>query len=336
MQDFRATIAAHLSAFATCPEAEVRARARALVAPDATWHLSAPMGEARGSDAVVDGLLLPLRKAFRGCHRRDLLVIGGENRCAEGGRWLACLTHYVGTFVAPFCGLAPSGRLAFLRSGEFYRIDEGRITRAHLILDLVDLAAQSGAMPLPRDLGSEIVFPAPATQDGLCPVEGDGAESLDLVEAMLDDLHVYDPTTFESAGQTGADGHWAEDFFRYGPGGIGSTYRWEGFVSDHRRSFLAAFPDRKGGNHYCRIGDGAYAAVSGWPSMTMTHMGDYLGVPGTGKALTLRVMDFYRTAPGPSGRRRIAENWVCLDHVDLFAQMGVDVIARANALRAAG
>ena len=47
-------------------------------------------------------------------------------------------------------------------------------------------------------------------------------------------------------------------------------------------------------------------------------------------------MEFYRTAPGPSGRRRIAENWVCLDHVDLFAQMGIDLIARANALRAAG
>ena len=166
MQDFRATIAAHLSALTTCPEAEVRARARALVAPDATWHLSAPMGEARGPDAMVDGLFLPLREAFSGCHRRDLLVIGGENRCAEGGRWLACLTHYVGTFVAPFCGLAPSGRLAFLRSGEFYRIDEGRITRP------INQSLRSGRISPPRRApslnaarpGYEIVFPAPATR----------------------------------------------------------------------------------------------------------------------------------------------------------------------------
>jgi predicted ester cyclase len=70
---------------------------------------------------------------------------------------------------------------------------------------------------------------------------------------------------------------------------------------------------RKGGNHYCRIGDGDYAAVSGWPSMTMTHRGDYLGVPATGRALTLRVMDFYHCESA-----KIVENWVLLDLPDLL------------------
>jgi predicted ester cyclase len=74
------------------------------------------------------------------------------------------------------------------------------------------------------------------------------------------------------------------------------------------RQVLRAFPDRKGGNHYCQIGDGDYAAVSGWPSMTMTHQGEYLGMPATGRTLTLRVMDFYRCAGG-----RIMENWVLLE-----------------------
>ena len=110
-----------------------------------------------------------------------------------------------------------------------------------------------------------------------------------------------------------------------------SNYRWSGFVKDHREPFLIAFPDRIGGNHYCRIGDGDYAAVGGWPSMTMTHKGDYLGVPATGKALTLRVMDFYRCAGG-----RIMENWVLLDYLDLFQQMGVDLLARAAELPSSG
>ncbi len=56
--------------------------------------------------------------------------------------------------------------------------------------------------------------------------------------------------------------------------------------------------------------------------MTVTPLGDYLGVPDTGKALTLRVMDFYRCEDG-----RIAENWVLLDYGDLFAQMGRDILA---------
>jgi predicted ester cyclase len=65
--------------------------------------------------------------------------------------------------------------------------------------------------------------------------------------------------------------------------------------------------------------------------MTMTHGGDYLGVPATGKRLTLRVMDFYRCDWVADPRGRIAENWVLLDYVDLFGQMGVDLIARSAA-----
>lgn len=43
----------------------------------------------------------------------------------------------------------------------------------------------------------------------------------------------------------------------------------------HRASYLSAFPKRVGGEHFCQIGDGDYAAVSGWPSMTLTQQGDY-------------------------------------------------------------
>jgi predicted ester cyclase len=190
-----------------------------------------------------------------------------------------------------------------------------------VILDLPDLMRQAGRAPFPAALGAELTWPGPATHDGVCP-EGDGTASLDLVERMLSGLHAYDPETRASQGQTGEGGTWADDMLWWGPGGVGSNYRWEGFMRDHREPFLTAFPDRKGGNHYCRIGDGAYAAVSGWPSMTMTHRGPYLGLPATELPLTLRVMDFYRTAGG-----RIAENWVLLDYVDLFRQMGREILS---------
>jgi predicted ester cyclase len=58
--------------------------------------------------------------------------------------------------------------------------------------------------------------------------------------------------------------------------------------------------------------------------MTMTHRGDYLGTPATGRAMTCRVMDFWRVQDGT-----IRENWVLLDLIDLFAQMGVDLLAKA-------
>lgn len=288
---------------------------------DCAFYFSHPAN--RPTDAWAE-VYAPLRAALQHTRRRDEIFITGDNRRDVGGTWIASFTHYLGTFAAPLWGIAPSNRLVFLRAGEFYRIADGQIIEARIILDLPDLMRQAGRDPFGGLLGTEMLFPGPATHDGILP-PGDGTASLDLIEAMLGDLHVYDPKTGGSKGQTGADGYWAEDMLWYGPGGIGSNYRWEGFVKDHRAPFLAAFPDRKGGNHYARIGQGPYAAISGWPSMTMTHKGPYLGVEPTHRNLTLRVMDFYRCANG-----QIAENWVMLDYMDLFQQMGVDLIARAN------
>lgn len=311
-------------------DTELTRIAQKFIAPDSVWDIAHPVHRLEGRDAIVEGFIKPLRAAVSHVRRRDEIFIGGQNIRHEGGQWIASLTHYVGTFENALFGLLPSSRLGFLRSGEFYRVDDGKITKARIIIDLPDLARQAGRDPFEEKLGTEILFPGPATHDGICPTTGDGTASLDIVEGMLGDLHVYDPDTGASKGQTGGDGRWHDDMLWYGPGGIGSNYRWDGFVKDHRAAFLHAFPDRKGGNHYCRIGDGNYAAVSGWPSMTMTHRGAYLGVPASGKALTLRVMDFYR-CDFSHRAGKIMENWVCLDYGDLFHQMGVDLIARSNA-----
>lgn len=319
MTDFRRKIRDGLAGLA-----EGTAGAEDIIHVESVWDVAWPVNRRSGRDAICSDVIAPLRAAFDGLHRRDVLFLGGQNIRAEGGMWCACVTHYIGNFTAPLFGLAPSGKMAWLRSGEFYRIEEGQIVEAKIIFDLPDLMVQAGRMPLPS-LGTEITFPAPATQDGLLPSGGDAASSIAVVEGMLGDLHVYDPKTFGSDGQTGETGYWTENMLWYGPAGVGSNFQWSGFVKDHREPFLRAFPDRKGGNHYCRFGDSDYAAISGWPSMTMTHNGDYLGVPATGKALTLRVMDFYRIASG-----QIAENWVTLDYGDLFQQMGVDLIARSN------
>ncbi|MHA1548117.1 MAG: ester cyclase [Alphaproteobacteria bacterium] len=328
MNDFRSSSLTFLRGLMAVEEENLQSFARDGMTPDTVWDVAYPIEQLVGPEAVLEGFVLPLRRAIRHPRRRDEIFIGGANQRAQGGDWIAAVTHYVGNFTAPFVGISPSDRLAFLRSGEFYRIDNGLIAKARIIVDLPDLMRQTGRFPLPRMMGTEIQFPGPATHDGVLPANReDGAVSLGLVRAMLADLHAFDPDSFGSDAQTGAAGYWDADMLWYGPGGVGSNYRWGGFVKDHRAGFLTAFPDRKGGDHYCHIGDGNYAAVSGWPSMTMTHRGDYLGVPATNRQLTLRVMDFYRCATG-----KIAENWVLLDYVDLFRQMDVDLIARSEAL----
>jgi predicted ester cyclase len=327
MSDFRAVPYGLLNRMMSAPDTELRSLLTDCLTPDSTWDVAYPINRLEGIDAVLEGLVLPLRRALSHTRRRDEIFIGGSNRRGSG-EWAASITHYVGNFDAPLLGIVPNNRLVFLRSGEFYRIENGRIAEARLIVDFLDLLRQIDRFPLPRMLGTEMLFPGPATHDGVLPQGRErGDASLDVVEAMLADLTHYDPETFLSEGQTGQGGYWHEDMLWYGPGGIGANYRWSGFVKDHREPFLIAFPDRVGGNHYCRIGDGDYAAVGGWPSMTMTHKGDYLGVKATNKALTLRVMDFYRCADS-----RIMENWVLLDYLDLFDQMGVDLLANSSAL----
>ncbi len=325
MTDFRAETRGFLNRVIRAEASKAQAMLATGLTADSVWDIAHPVNRVVGPEAVWEHFVTPLRTALAHVYRREELFFGGQNIREPGGRWIASLTHYVGRFEAPLHGVLPHDRLVFLRSGEFYRVEEdGRISEAKIILDLPDLMRQAGRFPLPRMLGTEMLFPGPATHDGVLPTGGNGTESLDVVQGMLGDLHHYDPVTAASYKQTGEDGYWHDDMMWYGPGGIGSNYRWSGFVDHHRAAFLTAFPDRQGGNHYCRIGDGDYAAVSGWPSMTMTHKDDYLGVPATGKALTLRVMDFYHLVGG-----KILENWVCLDYGDLFAQMGVDIFVRS-------
>jgi hypothetical protein len=330
MTDFRATTLDRLRALAGAADADLPAALAEHCHPDVRWRVAHPVGEVHGTADIADAWFRPLRRAFPRLSRRDEIVIGGVSTTGSG-HWVATLGHVVGSFETPFLGVSASSKLAFLRVGEFYRIEDGRIAEAVILPDLLDLMRQSGRFPLPHQLGTEMLFPGPATHDGVLPAAPERTEAaLRLVEAMLTDLRAYDPETFESRGQSGPGGYWAEDMLWYGPAGIGSNFTYAGFQRDHRAPFLTAFPDRVGGNHFARFGDGDYVASGGWPSMTMTHRGPYLGQPATDLPLTLRVMDFWRCAGGA-----IAENWVLLDYLDLFAQMGRDLIAEAQGMKAA-
>lgn len=300
--------------------------------PDARWYLSAPMKECSDHNAIIAEYLLPLRRAFSHLHRRTELFLCGESRVKPGQTWVSTMGHLVGNFSGSLFGLAPNHHLAFVRFGEFYHLEDGKITEARILIDWVDLMRQAGCMPLTVSLGTEMPFPCPASHDGvrLTPASPEeSATTVELVESMIFSLTRFDPTTFESAGQTGKGGFWHENMLWYGPAGIGSNLSYEGFQKDHRIPFLNGFPDRIGGDHYSRFGCGPYACSGGWPSVRGTHNGDYLGVAATGKPIGMRVMDFWRAEEG-----QLIENWVFIDFVDLFAQMGVDLLERARHIQA--
>ncbi|MBO6957287.1 MAG: ester cyclase, partial [Rhizobiales bacterium] len=144
MTDFRANAHTFLNMLVRAPESVLTDLVHEHLAPDCNWELSHPINRLVGPDAVLDGFLRPLRNALTRVQRRDEIFIGGDNRREEGGQWVASVTHYLGNFDAPFLGIEPSHHLMFLRAGEFYRIDDGLITKARIILDIPDMIRQCG------------------------------------------------------------------------------------------------------------------------------------------------------------------------------------------------
>jgi hypothetical protein len=86
---------------------------------------------------------------------------------------------------------------------------------------------------------------------------------------MIAGLMQFDGKSLESMGMTR---FWTPQFQWYGPGGIGSARGHHNYEHVHQGPFLKAFPDRIGGNHKCRIGDGAFVASFGrWLDRPARH-----------------------------------------------------------------
>lgn len=294
---------------------------------DADWNGPHPINALSGGAGVLAGFWQPLATAMPDLERGFDICIAGR---FKDGDWVASTGHYTGTFTAPWLGIPPTGGVATLRYGEYLRFEDGRVREAYVILDLPDLLRQAGIPPFAFAMGTEDRVPGPATRDGVVLAPQDGAEtakSLALVEAMIAGLMQYDGRTLDSMGM---ERFWdVRRMMWYGPAGIGTCRGLKGFQDVHQRPFLAAFPDRKGGNHKCRIGEGAYVASTGWPSVRATHSGGgFLGLPPTGRPIGMRVMDFWRREGD-----LLLENWVFIDLIDLLLQMGIDVLGR---LREAG
>jgi predicted ester cyclase len=311
-----------LAAFHDAAASRQRALVAELVAHDAAWHVCRPIETCTGRD-VFDAYFAPLFDALPDLERQDDISIAGW----FGDRpWRASTGHYVGTFERAWLGIPPTRGAVTIRFGEFVRFDQDHIVEAYVLLDVLDVLRQAGRQPLPPSLGAADRVPGPITGDGVITQAVDASESrtsLDLVEAMIAGLMQYDGVHLASMGM---ERFWHPRMMWYGPCGIGTTRGLSGFQRYHQQPFLHAFPDRRGGNHKCRIAQGHYVASTGWPSVQATHQGaGWLGVPATGRRIGMRVMDFWRRDGDV-----LRENWVFIDLVDLLHQFGIDALALAG------
>jgi predicted ester cyclase len=308
-------------------EAEnVRRAMQDLIAPDAIVHMPHPLGDMTGPDALFDTCYAGLLTAMPDLERRDWIVMGGQTE--HGGNWVGCGGHYVGTFVAPWLDIPPTGHLAHMRFHEFYRFEGDKVVEIQTLWDIPELMIQAGAWPMAPSLGLEFCIPGPAGQDGVVAGPYDAAQSeascahiVDMLNHMKKHPSQGGPEVMEMAR------FWHERMNWYGPAGIGTGRGIAGFRNWHQIPFLSGMPDR--GQYvdeitYHFFGDANYAAVTGWPNMIQTVTNDgWMGIAPSGKKITMCSLDFWRIEDG-----KIRENWVMVDILDAYRQLGVDVLAR--------
>ena len=191
--------------------------------------------------------------------------------------------------------------------------------------DIPEIMMQARAWPMAPSVGREWHVPGPATQDGIVPPPHDeekAASSVKLVSDMLQRL-----SRFADGGvkAMALDQYWHPKMNWYGPSGIGTNRQIQGFRNWHQIPFLAAMPNRRGsGGKGALFGDGEYVGFTAWPGMTATITGDgWMGIAPAGQKITMRSLDFWRCEEG-----LIRENWVLVDLLDVYTQIGVDVFRR--------
>lgn len=314
-------------------DADALRRARVdTFAPDALVQLGHPFETLDGPGDLVETVLLPLAAAMPDLERRDTIVMAG--RAGTGTDWVGCCGHRCGTFERPWMGIPPTGRVATMRFHEFYRIVGGRVVEVQALWDIPELMMQAGAWPMAPSLGREWHVPGPATQDGLVRTAGSTsrtAGSVEIVSDMLEGLGRHAQGGVEAMQ---LERYWHPKSCWYGPSGIGTSRTVDGFRDRHQIPFLNALPDRTGGtdNRGHLFGEADYVAFTGWPGMSMTVSGDgWLGIAPANQRITMRSLDFWRVENG-----LIRENWVLIDLLHVFHQLGVDVLGRMRELTRPG
>ena len=319
----KSTLKPFQKAMASGSGQDVRRAMEAVFAPDAKLQLFHPIGELNGPEAYWSQCIEPLFTAMPDLERRDMIVLSGTTK--EGEDWVGTMGNYMGTFSKQFMGIPPTGHLAHMRYHEFYKISGNQIVEMQAIWDIPELMMLAGAWPMAPQLGAYLCTPGPMSGDGLF-ASGDGSATMSHVLDMLTDLCRHpanpDPAVMQ------LEKYWHPAFNWYGPAGIGTSRGISGFRNWHQIPFLNAMPDRRLDavadlmSHWFAEGD--YVCETGWPNMRLTLTDDgWMGIAPVDKEVCLRSLDFWRMEDG-----LIRENWVLVDLLDVYAQVGINVLGR--------
>lgn len=296
---------------------------------DYLWRGVYPFLEQSGADAAANIFWIPLLRSIHRMQRRQDIFIAGTNAYADE-QWVMSMGNFMGLFDADWLGIPHTRKLVNLRYAEFNCVEDGKITKTGLFVDVIGMMTQAGAYPLPPSTGTYFNYPGPRTHDGLQFDEADpesGKATLALLNRMVDDLSTLNESGSMTCPPEVLERTWSKDMLWYGPAGIGATYTIPRYQEQHQLPFRENLADKQFNGHVCRFAEGNYACFFGWPNLSNTPIGGWLGLPGGNINATMQVVDVYRREGD-----KLAENWVLIDLPYWLKQQGLDVLERTTGI----
>ncbi len=296
-------------------------------ASDFQWYGVYPFNEQRGAEAVAEAFWHPFLNAWGSVQRRQDIFIAGTSEIDQTD-WTISMGHLMGLRDRPWLGIPASRKLGFLRYADFNCVRDGKIVRSGFFCDLIGVMHQAGIHPLPPQTGASFLYPGPRTHDGIqleSQPPGESRKTLELVNRMVADLTELNQSGDDFPLPELLARTWHEDMIWYGPAGIGATYTIPRYQEQHQYPFRGGLKGKVFNGHVCRLAEGNYAGFFGWPNLTNTPTGGFLGLPASDTPADMRVVDLYRRDGD-----KLAENWVLIDLPWWLKQQGLDVLERTR------
>ena len=298
-------------------------------ADDYRWFGVHPFNEQVGAEAVAAAFWKPFLTAWTPVQRRMDVFMAGTSEIS-GDRWVTSMGHFMGLLDSPWLGIPATRKIAFLRYADFNCIENGKIVKTGFFCDIIAVMNQAGYHPLPPQTGASFIYPGPRTHDGLLfepQDEKESVQTLDLINRMIKDLSQLNLTGNDRCPPEYLAKSWHDDMIWYGPAGIGASYTIPRYQEQHQYPFREGLEGKTFNGHVCRFSEGNYGGFFGWPNLTNTPKGGFLGLPASGIAADMRVVDIYRREGD-----KLAENWVLIDLPHWLKMQGLDILERTAGL----
>jgi len=271
-------------------------------------------GPQHGLSAWFEGEHMHFNGAIPDSQWTDFIRAATDTSCTSASYGLARWT-------GEFAGVPPPPGSPWVRIHDldFYLIEGNRIKINWCIVDVVNLFEQVGYAVLPPAPMATVGYRAPTAMDGFpAPLSAavdprDTARSESIWRAAVEEDYVRN---------VGGARWWADEMIWFGPGGVGTAHSRAEYVAHFLKPLHAGFS-----NISLQLDmllcEGTYCGAHFY--LHATHTGEWLGEKATGRRVRIRCGAHAHLEQG-----RITEGWLIIDVPRAFADMGVDLYARAR------